>query len=27
MTRFAENLGFEVHPSEEHDVRRLTLKL
>ena len=27
MTRFVENLGFDVSPSEEHDVHRVTLRL
>ncbi len=27
MTRFVENLGFDVQPSEEHDVHRLSLRL
>jgi acetyltransferase len=27
MTRFVENLGFDVTPSEEHDVHRLSLRL
>ena len=27
MARFVENLGFDVQPSEEHDVQRLSLRL
>ena len=27
MLHFVENLGFDVRPSDEHDVRNLTLRL